>query len=223
VLLAFTPQIFAHAGVRADGLDRNVEVRELTENGLQLLIILGVPLVVFSFLLKRELVSLILGTSYQPAAAVLPVVVAGILCWQFAQFYQKGFETSARTRIIGSSIVWAVAVNLMMNIVLVPRWGIMGAAVATIGAYLCYLVLVAIRVEAFGRPKIRTRTIANVLFSASISCLVCLFGLGWLPGVSLRLAWAAISGLGYLLVLSFCSEPLLASQVRRIRLALDLR
>src|SRR5207245_1844770 len=111
---------------------------------------LGIPLLSFSVLLRRELVTLVLGPTYCSAATVLPLVVSGIFVWQVAQIYQKGFETAAQTRAIGTSILYAVAVNLITNFLLVPHWGIIGAAVATICAYVCYFVLVAVRVGSFG-------------------------------------------------------------------------
>jgi O-antigen/teichoic acid export membrane protein len=223
VLLAFTPQIFARAGAAAGGLDSNTEVRRLTENGLQLLIMLGIPLLSYSILLRNDIVILMLGPVYRTAATIFPLVVCGVLLWQVAQIYQKGFETAARTRAVGSSILCAVIANLLINLLLVPRQGIIGAAVATIAAYLCYLVLVVIRVRSYGRPAIPMRTVLNVLFASGISCTVCVIVNGWLPTSWMRLICGAACGAVYLGLLTVCCEPLLISQVRRIQVALDLR
>ena len=223
VLLAFTPQIFSHAGAAHGGLDSNTEIRHLTEKGLQLLIMFGIPLLLFSILLRNDIVMLVLGPVYRPAATVFPLVVCGILLWQVSQIYQKGFETAARTRAVGSSILWAVIANLLVNFLLVPRWGIIGAAVATISAYLCYLVLVVIRVRPYGRPAIRIRTALNVLLASGISCAVFVLANDWLRTSWMRFTWVAVCGVVYLGLLAICCEPLLISQVRRIQVALDLR
>ncbi len=223
VLLAFSPQIFSHAGATAGGLDTNSEVRRLADKGLQFLLMLGIPLLSFSVLLRRELVTLVLGPNYSPAATVFPLVVSGILVWQVAQIYQKGFETAARTRAIGTSILYAVAISLIMNLLLVPHWGITGAAVATIGAYVCYFVLVAVRVGSFGRPALQVRTGLSVLLAAGVSCTIFLLGSDWLRNYWLRLTWGGVCGALYLGVLAIRCEPLLIAQVRRIQVALDLR
>jgi O-antigen/teichoic acid export membrane protein len=209
VLLAFSPQIFSRAGTAARGLDSNTEVRHLTEKGLQLMFMLGIPLLSFSILLRNDIVTLMLGPAYSRAATVFPLVVCGILLWQGAQIYQKGFETAARTRVIGSSILWAVIANLLMNFLLVPRWGIIGSAVATIGAYLCYLILVAIRVRLYGRPALRMRTALNVLVASGISCTVFALADDWFQNSWMRLTWGAVCGALYLGVLALCCEPLL--------------
>lgn len=223
VLLAFSPHIFAKAGVCADGLDNNPAVRSLVEMGLQLIIIIAAPLLLFSILLRKEIVAFVLGSAYVSASLVFPVVVAGILLWQISQIYQKGFETAAQTRTIGGSILWAVAVNLLLNVLLVPRWGGMGAAVATLGAYGCYLGLVAIRVRALGRPAFRTTTALTILLASGIACALFFGGGNWFKEDSWRLFWGALCCVAYFGVLVLCSEPILISQVRRIQIALDLR
>jgi O-antigen/teichoic acid export membrane protein len=223
VLLAFTPQIFSRAGAAAGGLDSSAGVRHLTEKGLQLLIMLGTPLLSFSLLLRNDIVTLILGPEYRAAAMIFPLVVCGILLWQVAQIYQKGFETAARTRTIGISILWAVIVNLLINFLLVPRWGMVGAAAATIAAYVCYLVLVAIRVRSYGRPDLRMRTALSVLLASGMSCAVFVLANGWLRAPWMRLTWGSVCGVVYLGLLVIFCEPLLLSQVRRIQVALDLR
>jgi FtsH-binding integral membrane protein len=99
----------------------------------------------------------------------------------------------------------------------------MGAAVATIVAYLCYLALVVIRVRSYGQPAIRMRTALNVLLASGISCAVFVLANGWLRSSWMRLACGAVCGVVYLGLLALCCEPLLISQVRRIQAALDLR
>jgi O-antigen/teichoic acid export membrane protein len=171
VLLAFTPRIFQHAGA-AGHLISNGDVRRLTENCLQLLWIIGAPLVVWSALLHREFVTLVLGSQYAQAALVFPIVIGGILLWQLAQILQKGFETAAKTSALGSSIVSAVFVNLLLNFAMVPRWGVVGAALATVGAYAWYAGLIFVRVVKYGRPQIAPRSMMNVILATSLSSAV---------------------------------------------------
>ena len=171
VLLAFAPHIFQRAGT-ASSMTSNSDVRQLTERSLQLLLIIGAPLPAWSALLHREFVTLVLGPRYAETTIVFPLVVSGILLWQFAQILQKGFETAGQTGALGTSIASAVGVNLVLNFLLVPRLGIIGAALATVGAYAWYACLIAVRVAKFGRPRIAPRSVMNVLIATALSSSV---------------------------------------------------
>ncbi len=222
VLLAFAPRIFQRAGA-ASSLASNVEVRQLTESSLQLLLIIGSPLLVWSALLHREFVTLVLGARYAETTLVFPLVVGGILVWQFAQILQKGFETAGQTRALGSSIVSAVGVNLLLNFILVPRLGIIGAALATVGAYTWYAGLIAVRVVKYGRPRIALRSAMNVLFATafSSSLLVISNRMGgelWMRAASCILCLGLYAG-----VLLLLKENILTTQLRSVQRVLGTR
>jgi O-antigen/teichoic acid export membrane protein len=222
VLLAFAPRIFQRAGA-ASSLRSNVDARQLTESSLQLLLIIGSPLLAWSALLHREFVTLVLGAKYAETTIVFPLVVGGILIWQFAQILQKGFETAGQTTALGSSIASAVGVNLLLNFILVPRLGIIGAALATLGAYIWYAVLIAIRVARYGRPRIAFRTVMNVLAATafSSSLLVLSNRLGgelWMRGASCILCLGIYAG-----ALLLLKESILTTQLRSVQRVLGTR
>jgi len=144
-------------------------------------------------------VTLVLGAKYAQTTRVFPLVVGGILVWQFAQIMQKGFETAGQTRALGSSIGSAVVVNLLLNFILVPRLGIIGAALATVGGYVWYAGLIAVRVSRYGRPRIALRSLMNVLgataFSSSLLFLSTRFERGlWMRGASCLLCLGLYAG-----------------------------
>jgi O-antigen/teichoic acid export membrane protein len=222
VLLAFAPRIFQRAGA-SGSLATNADVRELTEHSHKLLWIIGAPLLVWSALQHREFVTLALGAQYAETTAVFPVVVAGILLWQFSQILQKGFETAAQTGALGSSIVSAVGVNLGLNLLLVPRLGILGAALATLGAYAWYAGLIAVRVARFGRPRIPLRSIRNVLLATAFSSLPLLLSSRLGSELWMRAA-ACVACLGvYAGALLLLRESILTVPLRSVARALGTR
>ncbi len=216
VLLAFAPRIFQRAGA-AGSLNSNVDVRELTENSLQLLWIVGCPLLAWFTLLHKEVVTVVLGAQYAGTSIVFPLVVAGILVWQFAQILQKGFETSGQTGALGSSIVSAVGVNLFLNFILVPRLGIMGAAFATVGAYAWYAAIIAIRVARHGRPRFSLSSLLKVLAATALSTsfLALSMRMGeelWMHAGNGALALAIYAGM-----LLFLKEDMVSAQFRSVQ------
>jgi len=222
VLLTFAPHIFQRAGM-ASSLTSNDDVRRLTESLLQLLLIIGAPLLAWSALFHRELMTIVLGPQYAGATVVFPIVVCGILLWQLAQILQKGFETAAQTRALGSSIASAVGVNVLLNFLMVPRLGIVGAALATVGAYAWYACIISLRVAKFGRPHIALRSIANVLLATILSSAVLVLTSRFGADLWVRAAACVVCFGFYCGVLLLLKESILTAQLRGVQRALGAR
>jgi O-antigen/teichoic acid export membrane protein len=219
ILLASAPRIFQRAGAADCSLHSNEGVRRMTDNCLQLLLMIGAPMVSWSVILRREVVVTLLGQQYAQAAPLFPAIVLGALLWQLGQTYQKGFETAARTKPIGGSIVYAVGVNLLLNFLLVPKFGIAGAAVATVGAYAFYGIVIYTRVGVFGRPEIAARSIINVAAATAISSamLVTLIRIDssqWFTIGACLLSFSTYAG-----ILLVCKETILTTQLRQLQRA----
>ena len=223
LLLAGAPRIFQRAGCPGNGASSIDGARRLTGNCLQLLLMIGAPLTAWSILMRCEVVAVLLGQQYVPAAFVFPLIVLGVLLWQFAQFYQKTFETAANTKPIGSSIVYAVGMNLFLDLLLVPKYGIAGAAIGTVGAYGFYGALIAVRARAFGVPEIPRRSFLNVavataLFSAMLVAVNSFDPRLWLKTLACALCFFAYAG-----ILLLCREATVVAQMRQFLWTLALK
>jgi O-antigen/teichoic acid export membrane protein len=99
-------------------------------------------------LLGRPLILLLLGDAYSSGADVLPYLVVFYLLtvsvWLFGVFASLIEKTYVST--IG--LVTALPVNVALNLILIPRLGIVGAALATMLSYtLLWFVFVGICVR----------------------------------------------------------------------------
>jgi len=72
---------------------------------------------------------------------VLPLVAAGSMLSSFAQIAGTGLGLHKKTKLIMANTLTAAASNLVLNLVLVPRFGYMAAAVNTIASYAILLGL----------------------------------------------------------------------------------
>ncbi|GAC1303984.1 MAG: hypothetical protein NVSMB27_43300 [Ktedonobacteraceae bacterium] len=80
--------------------------------------------------------------TYHSAAAVIPVVSASLVFFGVYHIFLTGINLQRKTWIIGIYATIAAIVNLALNLVLIPRFQAMGAALATLLAYIV-LALVA--------------------------------------------------------------------------------
>jgi O-antigen/teichoic acid export membrane protein len=90
-------------------------------------------------LFARDLSVVLLGPAYN-GHAIMPIVFAGHMLWHIAAYAHKPLEFGRRTRTMMIGAGAAAALNLGLNFLLVPRYGIMAAAWTTLAAYAGYLL-----------------------------------------------------------------------------------
>lgn len=106
----------------------------LFRTGSRYLTIIAAPIVVGGAVLGRPLLTTVYGHEYGPAAAVFPVVLiaAGFgAVGSVTASIQTGIE---RQDLVLKVALVATAINLGLDLALIPTWGIMGAAVANAAA-----------------------------------------------------------------------------------------
>lgn len=92
-------------------------------------------------LFLKPISSLLLAENFRPAYIVSPLLLLGVLMMCFCNFLASAYSATKHTvnSLVTSSL--AAAVNLFLNAVLIPKWGLQGAAVATLASYFsCMLV-----------------------------------------------------------------------------------
>ncbi len=85
--------------------------------------------------LAREVLTIMATPAYLPAATVIPVVAWGILCLNATDMLQVGILLEKRT--VWLPVIWAgsTVINLGLNFLLIPTWGMSGAAWSTLAAF----------------------------------------------------------------------------------------
>lgn len=86
--------------------------------------------------MSYEIVFVIAGPAYWPAAAVVPLILVSYLVQGVYFIFSVGVTVTNRTRLISLVVGVAALVNLAGNLLLIPRYGIWGAAWATLVSFL---------------------------------------------------------------------------------------
>jgi O-antigen/teichoic acid export membrane protein len=127
--------------------------RERMRANASLLLAVGLPCVVGLSVLAPGVAHCFLGKSFRGAAAgIIPLVALGTFLAGFKAFhFDAAFQFAHRTL----SQVWIVLIaavaNVGLNVVAIPRWGLNGAAGASVAAYLIAIGLTI----AIGRRHVR--------------------------------------------------------------------
>ncbi len=110
------------------------------------LIMLGsVSLAVIAGLFSRELASLLLPPVYQKAHHLIPLFLLAIGLWQAGSYVHKPLEFAEKSLALGLTAISVACASILINIILVPRFGYLAAGWTMLGSSLAYLTLAGLQ------------------------------------------------------------------------------
>lgn len=176
--------------------DNPVKGSQVLASSLWLSGTIGLPLVLGGVLVAPDLLSFLFGPEFRAGGGALRILLAGtgllFLHGAFNQVLLVRGRLGLQTKIVGV----AAAVNLVLNFLLIPRYGILGAALATLTAEGIILVTQAATVVRWGwRPKLHHLAQSLVSAGAMAGLLVVL------PGSMHVLLRIILGGVAYLTTL----------------------
>jgi O-antigen/teichoic acid export membrane protein len=95
------------------------------------LVVVGASLALFGL----ELLRVLTPPEYWAAAPALGILVMGVVLSGTTQITAVGISLERRTRLFAAAAWTTALANILFNFLLIPRWGALGAAVATLLSY----------------------------------------------------------------------------------------
>ena len=117
--------------IRSERSDYRKVYSQIFSKWFVLLTMVGCLLSIFS----KELLQLTTPEPYWPAANIIVVAVLGVVFFGTTQITAIGISIEKQTRLFAISAWIAAAANFMLNILLIPTFGAIGAATATTLTY----------------------------------------------------------------------------------------
>ncbi len=105
--------------------------------GRWLVFVLGAGAIGIS-LFGRDVLVLMVPASYEPPALLLPLLVFGYFLREVGDFFNSMLLIGVGSGRVGRIAVGGAVLNLVLNAVLIPHYGIWGAAWATFGTWAAY-------------------------------------------------------------------------------------
>lgn len=203
VAAVITPRLYA--AVRENHMD---EARSLINYASNTMFFFAVPaLLTFAFF-SEELVWLIAGAEYvsgHPILIVYSFIMFTTLCLTLGgtrMFIAKGKEKQ-----LFAVLLMAGGLNALLNYLLIPVWGGLGAAVASIAANVCMFIAEATYIRSWGlifdRDKIKYLVAAGVLAGVFVLIKQLPLTIGAFSVVALSIL---VGGVCYVLALVFLRE-----------------
>jgi O-antigen/teichoic acid export membrane protein len=151
-------------------------------------VVMGAVLVGGVALFAEDLATLFLGPEFREGYTIIPIVLGGIVVWQLAMYAHKPLEFVGRTRLLFGLGIGVALMNLVLNLLLVPRFGYPAAAYTTLGSYAAYAALTAVAGQRFLRWRVRTGWLLGIVLSVGLGVLTASLVRS---AVEARAGWAA--------------------------------
>jgi O-antigen/teichoic acid export membrane protein len=173
------------------------DVIPIARNGYAIRLGIGAPAAIGIALLAHPICDLLIGESLRDRAAeIVPWIALAGLMAGMCDYFSEAFMLTKKALERALLMLVPTALNIGLNIILLPRIGLMGAVVATVTAYGVGMVLLAIVGRRHIALPIPIRETAKIGLACSIMALVVYFAPS--PGGFLEIILkASMGGIAY--------------------------
>ena len=156
LLLSIAPEIFMVLFVpiinRSFSKKNNVSTSELSKQVSKWIFIINIPLFFILIIFPGVLLNLLFGPEYLVAENALRILSLGSFLSSFLYISEKLILMKGKSKVILINVVITLAINLVLNILLVPKYGIAGAAAST--SFVWFLMAIILTTEGYHYTKI---------------------------------------------------------------------
>lgn len=171
-------------------------------------LIVCIPAVVGLSTLSKPIMGILTGREYFEGYKIIPLITTGVFFLGLQQRFQAGFVFYKRTGFITFSIMASGLLNVILNFLLVPKYGYMAAAITTLISYVFLLFLMVFISRRFFVWEFPFKSLARVTCASVIMGVVVYFvGKGLTTSITINLILGiSIGVVVYLLILLLLRE-----------------
>ncbi len=159
------------------GKNKKKEVEKVYKTTTKWTFFLNFPIMLLMILFSKQILNFLFGKEYLGAASALVVLSLGHFFYSLTQLSSSVLQSIKKTKIILLNSIIIIILNLILNIYLISKYGILGAAIATSISFFVSSILFYF--EAYIFTKIQPITsnmlksmIAGVLSTAIIYLII---------------------------------------------------
>ena len=160
-------------------------------------------LIAVAFLLSdfaEQFAGIVGGSAFKGSADVMPLLAASLVFYGLSVIFASGLYVTGKTRTLALIVAGSALLNVVLNVVLIPRMGRQGAALTAAVSNLVMMTVVLAGSQArFAIPyRIRPTAVAVAIGVAAIGALR-VFSAGWPAWMDISVR--TLAALGFLIVL----------------------
>jgi len=183
-------------------------VRSHLEYSMKLFLVLAIPGSVGLYILSQPLLNILTTYEYAVGGVLVFLISLGIILQGIYMINVYMVVVAKQTKWLPLMIAVAALTNIVMNLALIPRVGVIGAAISTLVSYFVLAAIVTVWARRIVNYTIDIKFLAKVVLSAALMafCLNFIEIGSALSIVLSAIAGTAVFGVGLLLLKVFSRE-----------------
>jgi len=158
-----------------------VVIKELSKQIEKWILIVNIPVFLILIIFPGAIINIFFGADYLLAGNALRFLAIGFFFYSMSIISHNLISMMGKTKIILFNILFASILNLILNIILVPRFGITGAALSTTATYILLSLIFFIQVKYYVSIIPLKRKMLRILLSAIIPTLILIYIKQFIP------------------------------------------
>ena len=148
------------------------EIKKLSKRTTKWIFLFNFPLFILLFLFSKEIILVVFGKDYLPGALSLSVLSLGFIIFSISHIPTNVLIMIKKTNLHFKIGAFTTFVNIGLNIILIPRIGIVGGAVSTSIALTLMYIIYSYYAYKFLKLQILSKKLFNAFISSMPSLLV---------------------------------------------------
>ena len=147
-------------------------IRELSKQVQKWILIINLPFFSLIFLFSGAFINILFGSQYMAAEQTLRILSIGFLFYSMTQILENLILVIGKSKIFLINIIILSVFNLILNILLIPKYGISGAAFSTTISYILLSIILFFQVKNYINIIPIRRKMLQILISVAIPSII---------------------------------------------------
>lgn len=150
--------------------NKNKEVYFLIEKIIKILMFITIPSMIGISLVSNDLVVILFGKAFQPSKTILIILSLLIIFRTFSNLFLQILISDNRDKNVSLTYFFAMVLNIILNLIFIPKFEANGAAFASIISEFCILIMLykdskKYNPIKFDKNNIKILIVSNVIMS----------------------------------------------------------
>jgi len=211
-IIAFTPFLFMQLFfplINREYSSKNLDlIKQLSKQISKWIFLINLPLLVIFILFPGVIINLLFGSQYLAAETALIILAFGFFFMSQAEISLHLLNMAKKPHLGMIDIALAAVLNIILNIILVPKLGLIGAALSTTISYFFYGFLLITQGYYYVKIVPLRRKMLSVLISVIIASLALLVVRSLIKTTLLNITLVAIFFFLFYFLLLFITKSL---------------
>ena len=148
------------------------DIRKMSNNIVKWIFMINLPFAIILSIFSRELIKIVFGLEYANGYISLIILSLAYLILSMTHVYGSNLLMIKRTKLLSLFVLISTLTNILLNIILIPKYGINGAAIATLSSNIIFLILMIFSGKLVLNLQPIKKSFIKILFSGFLSTIL---------------------------------------------------